>query len=114
MELEQLIEKYKALRDEKASIMERMNTEIAEVQDLIFAALNAVGAKSIKTDAGTAYTSVRRTASVKDWQAFSMFAADHPELVKESLDTTMALAMVDDGVDIPGVSVASTFVLSVR
>ena len=80
MKLNELAEKYIALRDRKAQLKAEFEGKVAELQavmDKIEAVLlktfDDAGIESVKTAAGTAYRSIRTQASVADWDAFLGF-----------------------------------------
>lgn len=77
MKLNELVEKYISLRDKKQTIKAEYDAKVAEVDtvlDKIEAVLlktfNETGMESVKTQFGTAYKSLRTSATVADWDAF--------------------------------------------
>lgn len=77
MKASELVEKYLSLRDKKAEIKAEYEKKVAAVDgalDKIEAVLlntfNTMGIENIKTPAGTAYVSVRTSATVADRDAF--------------------------------------------
>jgi vacuolar-type H+-ATPase subunit I/STV1 len=114
MELNDLIAAYKATRDERERVEAQYKEKLKGLQQQIEAALAANGLKSAKTEAGHAITSLRRTVRVVDWEAFAPFADEYPQVIKTSIDSGEALALIEDGVEIPGAEVNSTFVLTVK
>lgn len=80
MDIQTIVEKYIALRDKKAAIKAEYDARIAkidEVMDKVEAALlkhfDEVGIDAVKTGAGTAYTSVKTSATVADWDMYLSF-----------------------------------------
>ena len=77
MNLNELVEKYIALRDQKAQIKQSYDAQVAHV-DMLLDKIEAVllktfeesGMESVKTPSGTAYRSTRASASIADWDAF--------------------------------------------
>lgn len=74
--MDDLVEKYIAVRDRKAEIAAEYKAKIAkcdEVLDRIEGALLAqfqqLGVESVRTKVGTAYCSHRTSATVADWDA---------------------------------------------
>lgn len=114
MELNNLIEQYKAVRDERDKVDALLKSRMSELSQQIQLALEGAGLKSAKTEAGHAITSLRRTVRVVDWDAFDTFAAQNPALIKRSIDTSEALRLIDDNEAIPGTEVQSTFVLTIK
>lgn len=115
MELNTLIEQYKALRTEREQVEQGYKTRMADLSKMIEAELAASGLKSAKTESGQAITSARRTVRVMDWDEFAAYAQENdPALIKHSIDNSEALRLLDDNVAIPGTEVQSTFVLTIK
>jgi len=114
MELNDLIAAYKCAREEKEAAVKKYTTLLDDLSRQIEAKLAEEGLKSARTEAGLVTTYVRRSVRVADWNAFEQFAADHPALIKQSIDSTEALRLIEDGEVIPGVEVSGTTVLSVK
>ena len=115
MELNELIEEYKSVRSAKERYEVFYKTKLADIQEKIDATLIRQGLQSAKTDAGQAIRYVRRSVRIGDLEMLSDYAQAHaPQLLKTTIDSSEALALIDDGVAIPGVEVNSTFVLSVK
>lgn len=77
MKLDELVEKYIALRDEKAAAKAQYEQSVAQIDALIdkieavlLKTFNESGMDSVKTSHGTAYRSTRTSATVADWDAF--------------------------------------------
>ena len=113
-DLNALIAQYKTVREEKDRFAKFYSGKIDELSQQIEAHLTAQGLSSARTDAGLVTTYLRRTVKVADWAEFGAFAEEHPELIKQSIDSTEAMRLLDDDVAIPGVEVNSTQVLSVK
>ncbi len=80
MKIEELVEKYVALRDKKAQIKAKYDAEVAKVEDVLTRVEGAllkhfetVGVESVSTKAGTAYKSTRNSATIADWDSFLEF-----------------------------------------
>jgi hypothetical protein len=78
--IDQVVEKYIALRDLKAQMKVEYEAKVAPVQAamdkaeaFILSELDRTGAEAFKTSAGTAYTSTRTAASLADWDLFKEF-----------------------------------------
>ncbi len=84
MKLNELVEKYIAVRDRKAALKARYELKASEL-DAVLDKIEAVllktfedtGMDSVRTSAGTAYRSVRTQASVADWDAFFAHVQQH-------------------------------------
>jgi hypothetical protein len=114
MELNDLIAAYKRAREEKDAAVKKYTVLLDDLSRQIEAKLFEAGLKSARTDAGLVTTYVRRNVKVTDWNAFAQFAETNPALVKQSIDSTEALRLIEDGEVIPGVEVSGTTVLSVK
>jgi len=114
MELNDLIAAYKRAREEKEAAVKKYTALLDDLSRQIEAKLAEEGLKSARTEAGLVTTYVRRSVRVADWNTFEQFAATHPALIKQSIDSTEALRLIEDGEVIPGVEVSGTTVLSVK
>ena len=115
MELDELISRYKAVRLEREAIEAQYKNQIAELAKAIETKLAESGLKSAKTESGQAITSARRSVRVIDWDAFVAYAyAEDPALIKQTIDSSEALRLLDDNVAIPGTEVQATFVLTIK
>jgi len=114
MELNDLIAAYKRAREEKEVSVKKYTALLDDLSRQIEAKLAEEGLKSARTEAGLVTTYVRRNVKVTDWNAFAQFAEDNPVLIKQSIDSTEALKLIEDGEVIPGVEVSGTTVLSVK
>jgi hypothetical protein len=86
MKLSDAVSLYIKLRDRKAEIKAQMDEAIKPIQEKmdklevkLLEAFQATGVDSVKTEFGTAYTSVRTTASIADRDAFMEFVKAHSE-----------------------------------
>lgn len=77
MTLEQLVEKFIALRDKKQAMKAEYDERVAHIDGLmeriegiLLKALDEQGMTSVRTPSGTAYRSTRVSASIADWDAF--------------------------------------------
>ena len=117
-----LISDYITIRDKKAELvsehklqLERYDRVLKKIEGLLSDALGS--AESIKTPAGTAYRSVRTSATVKDRDALIDYIKTHdawglvPSRVNE---TAVAELMESTGELPPGVTVARRATINVR
>lgn len=72
--LEQLVERYIQLRDKKAEIeseakkkVAKLNEAMTRIENYLLKHLQDNGAESVRTGAGTFFTSMRTSATVADW-----------------------------------------------
>lgn len=75
--VEDVIERYIALRDRKTEIKSVYETQVAEIdaamrrcERFLLGQMNAQGAESIRTKAGTTYKEEQVSVSVADWDAY--------------------------------------------
>lgn len=84
MKMDELVNTYIKVREKKSQLKAGYDAQVAkidELQDKIEALLlikfGELGVDSIKTEAGTAYTATRTSASVADWDSFIAFVKQH-------------------------------------
>lgn len=80
MKMDDLVETYIKIREKKSQLKAEYDEKVSKfdaVQDKIEALLlqrfGEMGVDSVKTTNGTAYTSVRSSATLADWDAFKAF-----------------------------------------
>jgi len=78
--LDDLVHKYIVLRDKRDSIKNSVKEKVAAIDETLKLVENAMlaefqrtGAESVRTPAGTAYKTVRTSATVGDWDAVLEF-----------------------------------------
>ena len=83
MKASELVERYVALRDRKAAIKAEYDKKVAAIEDalgkiegVLLRTFNETGIENIKTAAGTAYVSVRSSASVADRDTYFAWVAE--------------------------------------
>lgn len=122
--LDTRIQQYVALRDKikqaddahKAK-MKPYREMLDALNSVILDLLNQSGGDSIKTKFGTAYKTVKRSASLEDADKFMSFVIEKEawDLLDRRVSVTAAEAFAEDnGVLPPGVKVSSTSVVGVR
>lgn len=86
MNITEVVEKYIALRDKKTALkreyeakVEAIDQMLDKVEALLLANMQEQGVDSYKTSAGTAYKSVRASASVADRESFMRFIQETGE-----------------------------------
>lgn len=86
MKINDAVQLYIELRDRKAAIKAEADAKIATVQEKmdilevkLLQAFERAGLDSVKTPAGTAYTSTRTSASVADRESFLAFVRAREE-----------------------------------
>lgn len=118
------IQQYVALRDmikqkddEHKAAMKPYRETLESLNSLILDLLNKSGGDSIKTKFGTAYRTVKRSASLEDPDKFMDFVVQKGafELLERKVSITAAEAFAEEnGVLPPGVKVTSSSVVGVR
>lgn len=97
MKMDELVAKYIELRDKKAEFKKEYEAKVADTDRLLgkieavfLQKFNAEGTDSIKTAAGTAFKSLRSSASVADRDAFFAYikANDAYELLEARCNKT--------------------------
>lgn len=122
--LETRIQQYIALRDKIKELDEAHKKKMApsrevleQLNNVILNALNQTGGDSIKTKYGTAYKTVKRSASLEDPEKFMSFVIQKEQfdLLERKVNITAAEQYADEnGVLPPGVKVSSKSVVGVR
>lgn len=82
--IDQIVEKYIALRDKKAQFKAEYEAKVSEIDQALarieshlMERMQQQGLKSLPTTAGTAYIQHRTAASVADWDSFLGFVREH-------------------------------------
>jgi hypothetical protein len=85
--LEDLAAAFIRIRDTKAAIqhaadsqIEPLDASLTQIKKAMAEKLASVGAKSVKTAAGTIYSTVKRYANVGDWGVFHEWIIEHRRL----------------------------------
>lgn len=84
LSMEDLVRQFIKLRDKKSQLKAEYEAKVAPLDDvqnkieaLLLQRFQEMGVESVKTPAGTAYTTVRTSASVADWDSFLAFVKDN-------------------------------------
>jgi deoxyribose-phosphate aldolase len=84
MKLNELVEKYIKLRDQKAAYKAEYDAKVAGIDALLekmevvlLKTFEEAGMDSVKTSSGTAYRTTRTSATVADWDAFLAYVKAH-------------------------------------
>lgn len=125
MKLSDAVSLYIKLRDKKAEIKAEMDEQIKPLQEKmdkleakLLEAFQTTGVDSVKTEFGTAYTSVRTTASIADRDAFMEFVKSHEEWslleVRAAKTAIEQYRAANDDELPPGVNIREERVVNVR
>lgn len=119
-----LVEIYIELRDRRAKRKAAFENEDADdktkqekIEGMLLQRFNAEGIDSIKSPAGTAYTSTRTSATVADGEAFFDFCRNNDawDLVDKRANKTAIAAYRTEHDDLPpGINWSETLVVNVR
>ena len=100
-DIKSVVEKYIALRDEKAAIAERQKAELAPlnesmeiIEKWLLAQMDAMGVDSLKTPAGTPYKAITKSVKMVDSEAFKRF-------VFSPLIDALSTAATSQGMQLP-------------
>lgn len=124
MSTQQLVETYIKLRDAKKSIDDAAKAKTAklvalmdQIEAQLLADFDASGVESLRTGAGTAYKSLRTSATVADWPAaFGFIQANglwdmlERRVSKEAVETYRQ----ENGALPPGVNYNAAYVINIR
>ena len=84
MKMDDLVERYIRLRDEKKAMADEFKLQIAghdalldKIEAVLLKVFKETGVDSAATSAGTAYRSTRTTVKVADWDAFFPFVREN-------------------------------------
>lgn len=101
MNYNEMVEHYVRLRDKRAEYkaefdakVQKIDLVLEKIEQKLMAYMNDTGIESIRTGAGTAYRSIKTTASVADRDIFLDFVRDHDAW--ELLETRAAKKAVED------------------
>lgn len=119
MNNEDLIAGYVALRDKIGEIKKRHEAELSqytsvieEMESRLLVVLEAAGAESIRTNAGTAYKANWSSARVSDWSQTLEYILANERY--DLLERRVAKAVVEEIGDVPGVVVERGVRVNVR
>lgn len=125
MKLSEAVSLYIKLRDKKAEMKAAMEEQIKPLQEKmdlleakLLAAFQSTGVDSVKTEHGTAYMSVRTTASIADRDAFMSFVKAHEEWslleVRAAKTAVEQFRAANDDTLPPGINIREERVVNVR
>lgn len=117
--MEELIAAYVKARDMKAEVAKRHKEELVPYDDAMNMAeqammtlLNAAGADSMKTAAGTAYKSPWTKASIQDWQKVLDYAVENGRF--DLFEHRIAKSVVEEIGNVPGIEIERGVRVNVR
>lgn len=123
-DVELKIARYVKIRDAVKQATEEHKAKIKPAQDFLeqvenelLALMHAQGLTSVKTKAGTAYTSKKASCTIADGEVFRKFIVDHQawDMVDWKANPTATTAFVDDKkAPPPGVNYSVAITVGVR
>lgn len=125
MKLSEAVSLYIRLRDQKAQMKADYDAQVAPLQEKmdrleakLLEVFNQTGMDSVKTEFGTAYATVRSTASIADREAFMDFVKSHDEWslleVRASKPAVEQFRAANDNELPPGVNLREERVVNIR
>ena len=124
MKLNELVEKYIAIRDRKGKLKAEYEGKVAEldavldkIEAVLLKTFQETGMDSVKTEFGTAYRSTRMQASVADWDTFIAHVKEHDayELLERRCSKSGVEQYRAANDDIPpGVNIRTEQVVNIR
>ena len=125
MKINEAVELYIKMRDKKAQMKSEFDEQIAPLNEKmeklevkLLQAFQTLGMDSVKTEFGTAYTTVRTSASVADKDAFMNFVKEQGEWsLLEIRAAKLAVEQFRDANDNelpPGINIREERVVNVR
>jgi NADP-dependent 3-hydroxy acid dehydrogenase YdfG len=117
--MEELVGLYVSTRDKIKAIEAEHKEQLApyrqgldDVERLIMTMLNAAGADSMKTAAGTAYKAPWTKASIQDWQKVIDYAVENGRF--DLFERRVAKTVVEEIGDVPGIEIERGVRVNVR
>ena len=125
MKLSEAVSLYIKLRDQKAQMKADFDAQVAPLQEKmdkleakLLDVFNQTGMDSVKTEFGTAYATVRTSASIADRDAFMDFVKAHEEWslleVRVSKTAVEQYRSANDDELPPGINVREERVVNIR
>lgn len=123
MKLDDKVEQYIALRDERAKIKKayteddaKLKGEMKLIEMDILEFLNATGQESAKTQHGTAYKELFTSVTVADGKQFFDYVFKHRavDLLEKRINKTAYISYRDDDIEIPGVKIYQEDKIKIR
>lgn len=123
--LEKLTRVYIKMRDKKAEITQELDGKIAKIdQDMkavktaILDHMKAIGAESLRTEAGTVYRTVRTMYATSDWESMHKFILEQgvPELLEKRIQQTNMKAFLEENPDLlpPGLNANAEYSVTIK
>lgn len=129
--MDEIVEKYIALRDAKSKLKERYTAKVAKLDNImarfegvLLQQFDAQGIQSVKTASGTAYKQKQTGATVADWVTLrdfilengllEMFERRVSKLAVEEYKSSTVSEDAPNGLLPPGINYREEYVINVR
>lgn len=116
--INELIQQIRQVRDEKDALAETiktLNEKKTYLEELLVGKLQGEGLQKASSEHGTASIKDEINPSIKDWDAALAFILDgHRDLLKKDIKGGAYRALLEDGVEVPGVESFTKTKLSFR
>jgi hypothetical protein len=112
-----LRDKIKKLDDTHKDNMKPYREMLDQLNGVILSALNDIGGESIRTEAGTAYRTEKKSASLADPEAFMQFVVENDawDLLDRKANVTAVADFIDENNGPPpGVNYSTRFEVGIR
>jgi hypothetical protein len=105
-----LVSQFVALRDKKSELMAgakdlaaRLDDRMGELTSKILKAMDEQGMESVRTEAGTAYKSTKRSVSVGGWDEFLPWlrATENWHMLNRAANKTAVLEYLEEHEELP-------------
>lgn len=124
MDLEELVGNYIALRDKRAALKKKytekddvLKAAMESAEAMALKQLDAVGAKSIRTDAGTVFKEEKRSVTTADASVFFDYVREHNawDMIEKRPARATVLEWVDEHGSLPpGLNLYSELTIKIR
>lgn len=123
MNIEELVSEYVALRDKKSEVTAKAKELVGKLEDkmsnLEAEILKAMGdgVESVRTKAGTAYKSTKRSTSVAGWDDFLPWVqqTDNWHMLTKAANKTAVLEFLDEHEELPpGINLYSELTININ
>jgi hypothetical protein len=122
IQIDELVSLYIKLRDRRSKRKAEYELDDAKdkgfqekIEAKLMAYFNETGVESARTDAGTAFKSVKISATVADRDSYMPWAIEHPEFLPSSVNKSAVDAYLEATGELPpGVNVSRVATINVR
>lgn len=122
---DKLVAVYIKMRDKRAKLLkeyeeqdEALKEQMEMVETELLNTCKAIGADSLKTQAGTVIRTVKTRYWTSDWNSMHKFIMEHnmPELLEKRISQTTMKQLLDENPDMmpPGMNVDSKYAVTIR